>query len=410
MPGEAIVRVVHPFSTWALLSLAAKSSDPDVEDSNSMVAWIGIGLNLLGCSVGCMGWLMQKFAHNEANELEEKSVVSEKSKDGKPEEEEDKSEKRGCCCSFCPDFFQNPLWLMGLCVFISGQIITAVSLGLAPQTIASTLNCFTIIITFCVAPFFLGEQIIVWRVVCVMVMVCGCSSVMANGPHSFSEFTVFTLRESLKDPWTVFIVLLIAGGSIGSYLFMKRNNREPSVTQYCFYAAATSWFSVLTTKVLMSLIWTMILDGTPDQLQYIDFWVALVLVACLAPSNVILMNLALQAGDATIVVPTYDALAMCGQIVLGGFFFQEFEQMDMHQAGGFVFGVTVVIAGVYLISQDPPAEMEFMKQPLFSVAQKPNKKKMARDEAKAPLKENMAEQPAVAAAPAADAGTGSSQA
>merc|ERR1719310_2112976 len=138
----------------------------------------------------------------------------------------------------------------------------------------------------------------------------------------------------------------------------------------------------------------MILEGSTDQLQYVDFWVALALVACLAPSNVILMNKALQAGDATIVVPTYDALAMCGQIVLGGFFFQEFEEMDVHQTGGFVFGVVVVVAGVYLISQDPPADMEFMKQPLFAgTAQKPSKKKMARDEAKQPLKESMAEEP-----------------
>merc|ERR550514_2343145 len=135
-----------------------------------------------------MGWLMQKFAHNEAAE-----------KDGKSEQEE-KPEKSGCC-SFCPDFFQNPMWLMGLCVFISGQIITAVSLGLAPQTIASTMNCFTIIITFCVAPFFLGETIIVWRIVCVMVMICGCCSVMVNGPHTYTEFTVVQLRQSLGDPW-----------------------------------------------------------------------------------------------------------------------------------------------------------------------------------------------------------------
>merc|ERR1719311_1451220 len=120
----------------------------------------------------------------------------------------------------------------------------------------------------------------------------------------------------------------------------------------------------------------MIIDGSPDQLKYVDFWIALGLVACLAPSNVILMNLALQAGDATMVVPIYDALAMCGQIVLGGFFFQEFEEMDVHQTGGFVFGVVVVVAGVYLISQEPPAEMEFMNQPLFAVAEKKAKKKM----------------------------------
>merc|ERR1719161_738992 len=115
----------------------------------------------------------------------------------------------------------------------------------------------------------------------------------------------------------------------------------------------------------MSLLWTMILDSSPEQLKYIDFWIAGILVAILAPSNVILMNWALQAGDATLVVPTYDALAMCGQIVLGGFFFQEFAEMSMDQIGGFVFGVVVVVAGVYLISQDPPEDIEYLKQPLF---------------------------------------------
>merc|ERR1719482_1623346 len=146
----------------------------------------------------------------------------------------------------------------------------------------------------------------------------------------------------------------------------------------------------------MSLLWTMILEGSPDQLKYIDFWAALALVACLAPSNVILMNLALQAGDATLVVPTYDALAMCGQIVLGGFFFQEFEEMSINQTGGFVFGVVVVVAGVYLISQDPPEDIEYLKQPLFEG--KKTRKKMQRsdagesDEAKQPLKEAMATQ------------------
>eukprot|EP00747_Dinoflagellata_sp_TGD_P184995 gnl/TRDRNA2_/TRDRNA2_41205_c1_seq1.p1 gnl/TRDRNA2_/TRDRNA2_41205_c1~~gnl/TRDRNA2_/TRDRNA2_41205_c1_seq1.p1 ORF type:complete len:272 (-),score=57.96 gnl/TRDRNA2_/TRDRNA2_41205_c1_seq1:80-796(-) len=201
---------------------------------------------------------------------------------------------------------------------------------------------------------------------------------MIHGPQLYKEFTVFTLRESLMNPWTIFIIMLIAGGSVGSYLYMRRNNREPTVLQYCFYAAATSWFSVLTTKVFMSLLWTMILDGSPNQLKYPDFWVALVLMGILAPSNVILMNLALQAGDATLVVPTYDALAMCGQIVLGGFFFQEFQQMDMHRTGGFVFGVVVVIVGVYLISQEPPDDMDYMKHPLTgSKKRKDSKQKMS---------------------------------
>eukprot|EP00747_Dinoflagellata_sp_TGD_P129135 gnl/TRDRNA2_/TRDRNA2_174636_c0_seq1.p1 gnl/TRDRNA2_/TRDRNA2_174636_c0~~gnl/TRDRNA2_/TRDRNA2_174636_c0_seq1.p1 ORF type:complete len:396 (-),score=74.23 gnl/TRDRNA2_/TRDRNA2_174636_c0_seq1:74-1261(-) len=372
-------RVVHPMSTWALVVPVARfaSGATDEESVDSMTAWIGIGLNLLGCSIGCMGWLMQKFAHNEESAEKEEA-----------EETEDKSKG---CCGCCPSFFQNPLWLMGLCVFISGQIITAVSLGLAPQTIVSTLNCFTIIITFCVAPFFLGETIIVWRIVCVLVMICGCTSVMANGPHEYQEFTVHTLRQSLSDPWCVFVIFLISGGSVGSFYYMKSANRSPTVTQYCFYAAATSWFSVLTTKVFMSLIWTMIMEGSPSQLHYPDFWCAAALVGILAPSNVYLMNLALQAGDATIVVPTYDALAMCGQIVLGGFFFQEFEEMTIHQTGGFVFGVVVVVAGVYLISQDPPEDFEYFKQPLFQGRK--TSKKMQRsdvgDEAKLPLKQGM---------------------
>lgn len=377
--------VVHPLSTWTLVSavshFAVGTQDEDAADT--LTAWIGIGLNLLGCSIGCIGWLMQKFAHNEDSDKKEEAAAS---------GEETTEKSRSCCCSSCPSFFQNPLWLMGLCVFISGQLITAVSLGLAPQTIVSTLNCFTIIITFCVAPFFLGETIIVWRIVCVMIMICGCCSVMINGPHEYTEFTVHTLRSSMSDPWTIFIILAVFGGSVGSYYYMKSLNRSPTVTQYCFYAAATSWFSVLTTKVFMSLIWTMIMDGSADQLQYPDFWASAVLVAILAPSNVYLMNLALQNGDATLVVPTYDALAMCGQIVLGGFFFQEFEEMSVNQTGGFVFGVVVVVAGVYLISQDPPDDIEYLKQPLFETKKK-TLKKMQRsdegDEAKLPLKEGM---------------------
>jgi len=288
--------------TYTMISRGASfvSAPADVDTTT---AWIGIGLNLFGCSVGCMGWLMQKYAHmHQDDDKEEKpEKVEGAPAEGLAGEAKAKAEemrdalksKRVRCCSCCPDFFGNPLWLFGLMIFIAGQIITAVSLGLAPQSIASTLNCWTIVITFCVAPFFLGEIVIVWRVVCVMFMCFGCGLVMINGPHDFSEFTVEKLRSSLADPTTFGMIICIIGGSVGTFLFFKINKYQETVPILCFYAAATSWFSVLSTKVFMSLLTTMFIEGDAYQLMHPDFFCALVLVLLLAPSNVILMNKAL---------------------------------------------------------------------------------------------------------------------
>merc|ERR550537_808302 len=85
----------------------------------------------------------------------------------------------------------------------------------------------------------------------------------------------------------------------------------------------------------------------------------------LAVTNLHFLNMALSVGDAVYVVPMYEAMAIFGQTLLGGIFFQEFQELDTYAHINFWFCLSIILLGVVLLARKGP-ETDLMQYPVLS--------------------------------------------
>merc|ERR1719152_677140 len=92
---------------------------------------------------------------------------------------------------------------------------------------------------------------------------------------------------------------------------------------------------------------TSVANDSTTQLETWLFWVFEAAFLFCAACQIHFLNLGMKYGDAVIVIPSYMALSMLGQIVVGGLiFFREFRSFTVMDEARFWPGVLFVLLGV----------------------------------------------------------------
>eukprot|EP00746_Dinoflagellata_sp_MGD_P122661 gnl/MRDRNA2_/MRDRNA2_57478_c0_seq1.p1 gnl/MRDRNA2_/MRDRNA2_57478_c0~~gnl/MRDRNA2_/MRDRNA2_57478_c0_seq1.p1 ORF type:complete len:362 (-),score=28.29 gnl/MRDRNA2_/MRDRNA2_57478_c0_seq1:213-1298(-) len=312
-------------------------STPSIE----VYFWIGIAMMLLGKTLSAVGLLMQKYSHK-----------------GEPT-------TWTCCGRSAALYFTSPMWLCGLVVYILAHILCWVSLALGPQTVLASLTCWSTVVTFVLAPSFLGETVTVFRLISVCVMILGCTWVIFSGPRMYQVSTVELMLLQMQD-----MLFLMLSGLALLYLLCcagmaALSNKSPrlSALQYTTIAAVVGWYSVLSAKITSGLTFTS-WHHNGNQFDRWESWVMLAIMILLAVANLHFLNMALSIGDAVYVTPLHQAIAIFGQTVLGGIFFQEFQHLDTYGHINFWLGLTCVLVGIICLTRKGP-ETDFFQYPIL---------------------------------------------
>jgi uncharacterized membrane protein len=303
--------------------------------SHEVYFWIGIGVMLIGNTLSAIGLLVQKYAHMDG----ETSWTS---------------------------YFTSTTWLCGFSIFVLAQILCWCSLALAPQAVLACLTCWSTVVTCVVAPMFLDETVTVFRLISVGIMIFGCTWVIVTGPRVYRVFTVELLIDEVQN--TLFLALsglaliYLVGCSIMAAL--SKTTPRLSALQYTIAAAVIGWYSVLSAKITSGLFFSS-WHHTHNQFDRWESWVMVITMLLLAVTNLHFLNMALSIGDAVFVVPTYEAMAIFGQTLLGGLFFQEFQGLDTYGHINFWFGLSIILLGVVLLARRGP-ETDLFQYPVLS--------------------------------------------
>lgn len=297
--------------------------------------WVGICLMLVGNTLSAVGLLVQKYAHQDPD-------------------------------TKWTSYITSPKWLCGFSIFILAHILCFASLALGPQAVLSGISCWSTVVTFVLAPIFLGETVTVFRFMSVSIMIFGCSWVILSGPRVYQVFTVPMMMSMVQN--VLFQVLtglaimyLIINAAMAA--FSKQIPRL-SAFQYTTVAAIVGWYSVLNAKITSGLVFSS-WHHTLNQFDRWESWVMVVTMLVLAVTNLHFLNMALSIGDAVYVVPVYEAMAILGQTVIGGIFFREFQHMTVWAHINFWFGLLCIIAGVICLAQRGP-ETDFFQYEMLS--------------------------------------------
>merc|ERR1719261_1509295 len=78
-------------------------------------------------------------------------------------------------------YWMETRWLLGGLIWILGNLVCWVALGLAPQSIPAAINCWNIVISLVIAPWLLGEPVSTRTALSALLLACGTAWVVICG-------------------------------------------------------------------------------------------------------------------------------------------------------------------------------------------------------------------------------------
>jgi len=248
-------------------------------------------------------------------------------------------------------------WLLGGAVWIAGNLVCWIALGLAPQTILAAINCWNIVVTLAIAPWFLGEPVSQRTMISVSLLASGTFWVVVFGPKMYQQHTVTLILEALKKPQSLcaFGVTLAFLLSMAALAYRRTRSRFSQTLSYFQFTAVSATFAWYATLLSKSTAKVMVASMQLHQSLYLNpvFWVLAGLFPVCAAAQIHFLNMGLKYGDAVTVIPMYEALSMTGQIVVGSLVFDEFSTLGATQHAWFWPGVLVVLLGIASIAMEP---------------------------------------------------------
>jgi hypothetical protein len=137
---------------------------------------IGVLVTLFGSTLTVVGFLVQKRSHS--------------------------SESKDSTQPYC----MQREWLMGTAIWILGNFTCWIALGLAPQAILASLNCWNIGVTLVIAPLLLGEPISRWTAASCSLLAVGTGWVIACGPKQYQQQTVTSIFSALGQSNAIYVL------------------------------------------------------------------------------------------------------------------------------------------------------------------------------------------------------------
>jgi len=284
---------------------------------------LGILATILGATLTVMGLMMQKMSHTHDFEA-------------------------------AIPYWMHRRWLAGAGVFLLGNLICWLSLGLTNQCLLACINCWNIVVVFVLSPSVFGEIISPQVIASAALLVGGCIWVIVAGPKDYQEQTMESIAEAWQNPRflcisvtaVVFVVVLVAN-AVFRYSQDWASISLSSI-EYSLISAVFAWYAVLFSKTTSSLLFTSVHAG---ENQMNSFWYLIFIIGMLlcGACQVHFLNMGLKLGEAFVVLTVYEAMSMTGQVVIGGVFFGEFHDFKSADHAGFLCGFLVVMAGIALV-------------------------------------------------------------
>lgn len=300
--------------------------------------WLaGVLVTLLGATLTAAGLLVQKRSHlvatsgtGAAGRLVEGLSPGQKESQGR--------------------YWEQGDWLVGGLLWLVGNAVCWLAAGLAPQSLLACLDCWNVIVTLAVGHLIFGERLSRGMALSCTLLLASCCWVITAGPKAYREETVDLIFESCFSRQTACIVLVSGGFLLGlAAVAYRRREVSLATSLSCLELTAVSgtlaWYTSVLSRSLAALLVTS-MRNHGSEYQHPLFWILLAVFLPCALLQIHFLNLGLRHGDAVVVLPTYMAMSMTGQIVVGGLFFDEFRHMDLASHARFWPGVACVICGV----------------------------------------------------------------
>ena len=259
-------------------------------------------------------------------------------------------------------------WVLGFYLIFSGSLIDFLAFGLAPQSLLAPLAALTLIWNIFMSSRFLGETYTRFDIYATATIFFGTVVTIIYADHKEETFTLEELkalyRRTKMVTYSVLMPLFIGTHYAGTVFIGRAQAEQPprwvsnkwkqlQMVCYAGFAGSIGGQSLLFAKSTVELIKDAIAgQGVFKELE--TYVIMGMMVFCLY-NQIMFLNGGLKRFDALYVVPVYQAYWIISGTLGGLVYFKEFDTMTNAAFAAFVFGVSITIGGVLLLTKSRPA-------------------------------------------------------
>ncbi|XP_022102561.1 NIPA-like protein 2 isoform X3 [Acanthaster planci] len=275
-------------------------------------------------------------------------------------------ENQGFHAETSHDYLKSRLWWLGIIMMVCGEVGNFMAYGFGPATVVAPLGTTTVVANAYIAIVFLGEKLRARDVLGTYLIIVGAFLIVVFSTQSNTRLSALQISEHLLKPaflvyLGVEVIVFIAVNVVIHYYGALH------VILFILPAAILASLTVISSKAVSGMI-TMTAAGE-SQLMYAVFYIMIVVILVTGVIQIRYVTRAMQAFQATVVVPTFFVFFTVSAILAGIFFYGEFNGLTFVQIVMFLFGCFCSFLGVYFITQgrtgenSPPLDSQYQTGP-----------------------------------------------
>mmetsp|Transcript_6498 Transcript_6498/g.13397 ORF Transcript_6498/g.13397 Transcript_6498/m.13397 type:complete len:424 (-) Transcript_6498:108-1379(-) len=304
--------------------------------NQDFIFFLGIAIAVFGATLTVLGLMVQKTAHMRGAQADEDYAAK-------------------CYCF-------SWRWIMGLSLFIAGNLVSWVSLGMGPNSVLACFNSWNIILAMVVAPMWFGETVTLHAKISAGILIAGCIWVTITGPRSYRMHSVESLSvyfHNLEfDICCIVLAVLLLTGKFNHWRMQHRGGPWTllGITQVTIMAAICACYAVLFSKCTSMVVnsgvnrsisqQSSVTEMLGNNLAHWQFFVWAGATILCGVGQIHFLNESLRQGAASFVIPFYESSGMALQVAMGGVFFREYHEFTCSQHAKFWPGIAVVLIGL----------------------------------------------------------------
>jgi magnesium transporter len=290
--------------------------------------------------------------------------------------ESDSSDENKCCgksCLTCSCNCTCTQRTFGIIVFVIGNLMSFSAFGFAAQSLLASLESIQFVSNIFFVRYF-HQETITWRMIlATLLIIAGNVLVVLFSEHDAPLYTsdeILYIYNTNKTYWGYLVAAFVL------WIFMVIVNRQYEYARiqegkllwrhgfvepvtYAVASAIIGTQAVLHAKCL-SMILQITFRGVQNEFLKPTLYWTLVLWALLGVFWVRRLDRALAIFPPVFIIPVMQVMFVLFAIICGGVFFEEFLDFSVSQYVGFVFGVLLILIGVYGLA---PPDIDIVKVP-----------------------------------------------
>jgi drug/metabolite transporter (DMT)-like permease len=250
-------------------------------------------------------------------------------------------------------YWQLPWWWLGVSIDAVGEVGNVIAYGYAPTFVVAPLGATTVVFNSIFAVVILKERFRWKDVACLLAIFVGIVMIVySNEGESQPPLTIDETINTFFNTWQSIALVSVSLATIVClqlYIYLRRT-AITSMFPFLWNASIIAMYTVLCSKA--AVMWMRAPEaGHPTQLPHVLLWVMVASVLITAIWNTHYLQMALQAFDSSLTIPTYFTLFTFCCVIGAALLFQEFAALSPLTMALFVIGLSLSIVGVFLLAR-----------------------------------------------------------